>query len=268
MRKTKYNNILLASVYILIVVIISNIFWYVGYLNEESALSMFMLMLAQFFPMIVCLIMTKITGEGWNNLGITIKKKSWKYFGISIVATICLSYLSDPVVLLVFGKNVESSFTISSLWEIAMMTLLGTACFIECLGEELGWIGYLYGKLEHEMGIWKACTILGLLRGIYHIGILLHMDYPVQGFIELTVTNICLSFFMVYLYKKSESIFACSISHGISAMLPVFLVYNEDWYYTNPFAMMLANISFFLVGGYCFMKCKRTFGEDKKYIKE
>lgn len=257
MEKEGRKSMSLAIAYTLIVLVFSNILWYIGYLHAESDLSMLMLALAQFLPMIVCLIMTKITGEGWNDLGINIKRKSWRYYGISILVTVCLSYLMDPFMLFVFGKNVETTFTISNFKEIVLMTFLGTACCIECLGEELGWIGYLYGKLESSMGICKSCVLLGVIRGIYHIGILLHMNYPVQAFIEITITNICLSFFMVYVYKKSESIFACSISHGISALLPVYLVYSEDWYYTNPFAMIFANVSVFVVGFYFLLRCKQ-----------
>lgn len=97
----------------------------------------------------------------------------------------------------------------------------------------------MYEKLEKLAGTAGACVLLGVIRGMYHLGMLVLMDYPVQMFIEITVSNICLSFFLVYLYKKSGSIFACSISHGISNLLPVFLIYEKAWYYTHIAAMLV-----------------------------
>ena len=69
----KRINMIQAIVYTMIVLIVSNIFWCIGYKDEESATVNFFIMAAQFLPMIVCLIMTKITQEGWTNLGNTLQ---------------------------------------------------------------------------------------------------------------------------------------------------------------------------------------------------
>ena len=143
--------------------------------------------------------------------------------------------------LLLFSENVSLDFGKDQMLNILLMTLVSIACCVECLGEELGWIGYLYGKIESMVRTIWTCVILRTIRGVYHIGILIHMDYTIPAFLELTLSNICLSFFMVYLYKRSESIFTCSISHGISGLLPILLIYNQQWYYTNPLAMIVSN---------------------------
>ena len=232
----------LAVLYIVIVLVAGNILWYIGYSNRESDDAVFCIVLAQFMPMLVCLFMSKISKEGWNNLGIKVQKKSWKYFLLSIIGSVIIVYAADPLALLLFPNDVSTNFSIREIANILLLTVFGTACFIECLGEELGWIGYLYEKLERLIGIGWACVLLGVIRGIYHLGMIVLMNYPVQMFVEITISNICLSFFMVYLYKKSGSIFACSISHGICNLLPVFLVYEEDWYYTHFPVMMVMMI--------------------------
>ena len=232
----------LAVLYIVIVLVAGNILWYIGYSNRESDDAVFCIVLAQFMPMLVCLFMSRISKEGWNNLGIKVQKKSWKYFLLSIIGSVIIVYAADPLALLLFPNAVSTNFSIREIANILLLTVFGTACFIECLGEELGWIGYLYEKLERLIGIGWACVLLGVIRGIYHLGMIVLMNYPVQMFVEITISNICLSFFMVYLYKKSGSIFACSISHGICNLLPVFLVYEEDWYYTHFPVMMVMMI--------------------------
>jgi len=67
--KDNRKNLIQASIYTIIVLIVSNILWYIGYKDAESASGNLMINAAQFFPMILCLIMTQITGEGWNDLG-------------------------------------------------------------------------------------------------------------------------------------------------------------------------------------------------------
>jgi len=104
--------------------------------------------------------------------------------------------------LILFRENVSIDFEKDMIVKILLMTLMGIACCIECLGEELGWIGYLYGKFESIAGTIWACVIIGLIRGSFHIGILIHMNFAIPAFLELTLSNICLSFFMVYSYKK------------------------------------------------------------------
>ena len=76
----------LAVLYIVIVLVAGNILWYIGYSNRESDDAVFCIVLAQFMPMLVCLFMSRISKEGWNNLGIKVQKKSWKYFLLSIIA--------------------------------------------------------------------------------------------------------------------------------------------------------------------------------------
>ena len=59
--------------------LICNSLWYFAYSNQESEFSVFFMMIASFFPMILTLVITKITKEGWDNLGIVFNlKKSWR----------------------------------------------------------------------------------------------------------------------------------------------------------------------------------------------
>lgn len=128
------------------------------------------------------------------------------------------------------------------------MMVLGIGCFIECMGEELGWISYLFPRLEKLMGTTAGCIILGIIRACWHLGILVLMEHPILSFFELMVSNVCLQFFMVYMYKKSGSLFPCTISHGISNLMPIFLVYNENWYYTSILPIFVAMIPEILYG--------------------
>lgn len=236
-------------IYLAALLPLANLCWFAAYSNQESDYAAMLVVAASFLPMALTLILAKISGEGWNHLGIIFNlKKSWKTYLLSIVGTVLLTYLADPFMLLFFPEKVSTSFTPAELPSILLYTLLGTACFIECLGEELGWISYLFPKLEAVLGTYVSCFLLGLIRGVYHLGILVVMEFPVTMFVEITLSNICLQPFLIYLFKKSGSVFPCSISHGISNLMPIFLVYESGWYYKNPCAILLCMIPSLMFG--------------------
>lgn len=262
----KKKSLAIVIIYLILCLGISNLLWVLAYSNPEADGSMLFAMLAAFFPMLLALIMAKITGEGWNHLGIAFHFRKWRYYLIAVLGTILLVYGSNPLMLLLFPAEVRSSFSPDRIGEILLMVLLGILCFIECLGEELGWIGYLFPKLEELVGTTGSILLLGLIRGCYHIGLLSFMDYPVQGFVELTISNILLQSFMVYLYKQSGSLFPCTIMHGISNLLPILLVYDNNWYYHSFFAMAVNMVPTAIIGIACYLimkkkeiLCKRTY---------
>lgn len=84
------------------------------------------------------------------------------------------------------------------------------------------------------------------------------MEHPVLSFIEIMMSNVCLQFFMVYLYKKSGSLFPCTISHGISNLMPIFLVYEKEWYYTSILPIIVAMIPELLFGVFGYIQLKRS----------
>ena len=246
---------------------ISTPLWYLAYSNQEADYAVFCVMLASFLPAVLTLVITKITKEGWDNLGIAFNlKKSWKIYLLSMFGTTLLPYLADPLMLLLFPENVTTTFTPMELINIVIVMLIGTACFIECLGEELGWIGYLFPRLEKVLGTMPACVALGVIRATWHIGILVMMDYPVYGFIELLLSNVFLQSFMVYMFKKSGSLFPCTISHGISNLMPIFLVYDSSWYYTSILPMVVCLIPVVVYGVLAYLGMKKANLLCKKVV--
>lgn len=244
--------------YLVIVLLLANICWLIAYSNPEDDGALLFIMIASFLPMVLTLIITKITKEGWNDLGIQFGfKKGWQMYLVSIFGTLLMTYLANPFMLLLFKGQVTSSFTPAALGEVALSTLLGIACFIEMMGEELGWIGYVYPRLEKLTGSISALVLLGIIRGIYHLGILFYMDHPVVAFVEITLSNILLSPFMIYLFKRSGSVFPCTISHGIANLLPIFLIYDNDWYYSHIWPMVICMIPTLLVGAYGLLGMKK-----------
>lgn len=256
---TKRSILKQIIVFLIPCLVISNILWYLGYSDQTSDNSMMFVMLAGFLPAALALIITKVTKEGWNNLGIAFNiKNGWKMYLLSIIGTTAMAYLADPLMLLIFSEEVSTTFTLPQIKDVALAMLIGTACLIECLGEELGWIGYLFPRLERMMGTIPACAVIGTIRAVWHIGILFFIEYPVVSFIELMLSNIFLQLFMIYMFKKSGSLFPCSISHGISNLLPIFLVYESKWYYTSVVPMVISMLPALIFAALGFLGLKRN----------
>lgn len=250
-----------AFIYILTCLLLSNIMWYIGYAlyskDEEHPIAMILIMLTSFMPAFITLIMTKITKEGWESLPLHPHPiAAFKTYILTIVFTLLLTYLSDPFYLLFFKDNVTYSPEGCSLtgWlQVLLLCLLALAMSVEMLGEELGWMGYLFPKLEQLYGTTAAIAITGLIRALWHIGILVHMDHPVIGFLDLTISNILCQSLLVYITKKSNSVFPAAVSHGITLLCPIFLVYSEEFYAQNIFAMnSVGLISALCIGGLCY----------------
>ena len=247
------------TIFTIICLVVSTPLWYMAYKNPEADIAIFFTIAAGFFPMILTLVITKITKEGWGNLGIVFNlKKGWKIYLIAIFGTTLLPYISDLLLLLIFQKHVSVDIASNAPLLILGAMLMGIACFIECLGEELGWIGYLFPRLEKVFGTIMACVLLGIIRAVWHLGIFAFIEFPIHSFFELMLSNIFLQFFMVYMYKKSGSLFPCSISHGISNLLPYFLVYESAWYYKSILPIIVCMMPSMLYGAFGYFQMKKS----------
>lgn len=257
-RKTTQKYTL---IYIITCLLISNIMWYIGYSlytkDAEHPIAMILIMLTSFMPAFITLFMTKVTKEGWESLPLHPHPiAGFKAYLIAIVFTLLLVYLGDPLYLLIFKGNVTyapEGCTLNGWLQVFLLCLLALAMSVEMLGEELGWMGYLFPKLESLYGTTIAIVLTGLIRSLWHIGILIHMPHSIIGFFELMISNIMCQSLLVYITKKGKSVFPAAVSHGITLLLPIFLVYSEEFYNQNLFTMKLVGqISGLLIGGLCY----------------
>lgn len=260
------NKKLEIILYVIICLLLANVFWYCAYIYMKDIIGVVAMMLGSFIPMILALIFIKIFKGNYKELGFRLNmKKSWKIYLLSFIISVFLSYVATPLMLLIFHGKVSVDFTQETLMMLFLTPIVGTISSIEMMGEEIGWIGYLYPKLEKNNGTILACIILGIIRGFYHFGIIIVRDFPIHGLIELTVSNILLSFVMVYLFKKSKSLFPICLLHILLNLFPIILVYENSWYYTSIFPMIISMLPAIIISLYfiCLMK-KQNLIELKK----
>lgn len=107
-----------------------------------------------------------------------------------------------------FGVALPLLFTI---------TVIGTAVWT--LGEELGWRGFLFPRLQERFGFHGACLISGVIWAVWHYPGLLWADYN-AGTNEVfaigcfTVMVTAMAYIMGYLRVRSGSIWPCVLLHS------------------------------------------------------
>lgn len=132
-------------------------------------------------------------------------QKAWKIYLFAVAGALVMSYLNELLMYLMFRGEVSfqaGAFTLRGLGEIFGMTILGVLASVEMLGEELGWLGWLFPKLEKLHGTKAAILLLALIRTIWHLGILIFLPHPLIGLCDLFLSNLLSQGFLVYLTKE------------------------------------------------------------------
>jgi len=86
-------------------------------------------------------------------------------------------------------------------------------------GEELGWRGYLQGRLIERFGLSRGIIVLGLLWSFWHLPLLLagynYPQHPVLGaFVLSPLLLVAASFFMAWLTLRTQSFWPAALAHG------------------------------------------------------
>ena len=238
--------------YILLCLIITNILWYVGYGIEEkesgNIMALVLIYLASFIPAIVALIMCKLNKEKIKTLLILPNiKKSWKYYLMAILVGLIMIYSSDIMPFLFFPKDVillTKNISLMFLLKIILFTVFSILASIVLLGEELGWMGYLFPRLEKISGTILSIFIIAIIRTLWHLGILVRMDNFAFVFITLFISNLVLQSILVYFTKKSNSVFPSAIIHSITNIMVglSFVSYTEEFYNNNAIQFSLIGL--------------------------
>ena len=157
------------------------------------------------------------------------------------------------------GRGIFSgTFTLRVLGEILGMTILGVLASVEMLGEELGWLGWLFPKLEKLHGTKAAMLLLALIRTIWHLGILIFLPHPLIGLCDLFLSNLLSQGFLVYLTKKSASLFPAAVVHAVTNLLPALVAYSDSFYQVHIVPMNGAGlVSAAVVGGISYLLMRK-----------
>lgn len=202
-----------------------------------------------FMPALAVIITTLITKNKFKDTWIKPNFKSnLKYYLLAWLLPVVLIILGSVVYYLIYPSHFDSSMLtmieatkgqLSSLGKVvpndaqlkSMLILqLVTSIFIApvvnfvtCLGEELGWRGYLLPNLLEKMSPIKATIVSGVIWGIWHapmiaMGHNYGLDYrsaPFGGILAMIVFCVLIGSFLSYITIKTKSCIPAVIGHSM-----------------------------------------------------
>ena len=229
--------------------------------GKLEGLATFMLSLSVFMPAITGVICVLKNKEGIGTLKLLpgLYKTGWVYL-IAIFGGAVLSLMTEPFVMLFFPETekLSNGAMPELLFNILLYIVIGVIGSVGILGEEIGWMGYLYPKMEKLCGLIPALIATGLIRGLWHVVMFMQMDLKagVIGFICLSISNVFLGSVLVLLTKLTNSVYPATIVHALSNALPSvlfgYLVIDEVLYDKNYVAIQFVSlIPAVIVGTIC-----------------
>ncbi len=115
-------------------------------------------------------------------------------------------------------------------WYAAPIVLL-SATLLGGGNEELGWRGIMQPELERKMPFPIATLITGCVWMAWHIPLWFVVGASQQGmnYGLYCIYGLILSFWLATIYKKTNSVFFCSLFHVFANLLLSFFVIKINW---------------------------------------
>ncbi len=264
--------------------------------NELAAHPLVMLVgYGMLCPSIANILTRLITKEGFQDLKLHINfKGNLKYYLMATVGTALYVAIGVLLVVVFFsGVRLQEIFQIDSeKFHLYIPAALSSGSFVFTsillfFGEEFGWRGYLYPKLEKVMPLPASILVGGLIWGLWHAPLTIsghnfgtdYPGFPFVGIALMCVDCIAMGSFLTYMTRKTNSIWCAAIAHGVNnqgigqilATLFIsekaFLAVNETVLNIQMWLVML--IPTVLVGAACFIAmCREDKRERSKQVSE
>ena len=158
--------------------------------------------------------------------------------------------------LLIFCILVLIQYLLLSRYDKTFSPLLVLPLYIYAISfgggfEEFGWRGILQPKLEEKISFPLATIITGLIWSIWHFPLFFIQDRgPLIGIFTFTLSSIYMSFILASIYKKTNSIFYCSLFHGLINTLSTIFIFKDiftinNYYIITSLIILIVSITLY-----------------------
>lgn len=257
-----------------------------GYSNPMATL---VISGCMFMPAIAVIITTMITKERFKDVWIKPNfKGNIKYYLIAWFAPAILIIIGAVVYYLVFPSHFDGNMTmmvnslkdqlasmnqpvltdevlkVSLISQIFMGLLLSPLLnFIPCLGEELGWRGYLLPNLCKKYSPLVATLISGVIWGVWHAPLIAmghnyglgYKTAPWGGILAMVVFCVAVGSLLSYVTLKTKSCIPAAIGHGLingfASVGVMFLVVKPNNFIGPAPTGIIGGIGFIIIGIAC-----------------
>jgi membrane protease YdiL (CAAX protease family) len=202
-----------------------------------------------FIPMLVALIL--IYRENGTAGLVELLKRPFDYKRIKSKRWYLPIFLLIPfTVFVLYGLTLLLGLPVSSPYFPTMWPLLFVILFIAAIGEELGWMGYLYEPMQERFGALKASILLGILWAVIHIPLFTSSNVSTYWMIWQLIYVAATRVLFVWIYNNTgKSIFSVVMLHTLFNSVWFLFPRNEDWVglarpvFYNPTGLALITIA-------------------------
>lgn len=183
-------------------------------------------------PALANIITRKITKEGWHDSLMHLNfKGNFKYYLLTPVFPLMMSVLDSIFMTLVYGHwDFSEMLERQSIPELIVSALviigLGPLFTWNTFGEEFGWRAYMNQKMEPLLGTTGTVIVGGIIWGVWHAPLTVeghnfgteYWGYPWLGIVCMALHCTVMGVFLMWLTKKTNSIFPAAIMHACNNM--------------------------------------------------
>ncbi len=188
----------------------------------------FFALIVGFGPALANVITRKLTHEGWNNSLLHLKLKgNLKYYLIAIISVVAMGIAEGVLATIIYGKydfsDIGGGMNGMQIAGNVMLTLSVVPLMaFNTFGEEFGWRGYMNQKMESLIGTTGTVIVGGIIWGLWHAELTVaghnfgteYDGYPYLGIISMCITCTFLGMGLMWLTKKTGSIYPATIMHA------------------------------------------------------
>lgn len=230
--------------------------------DSESAVVSLFISLSCLMPAMTAIVMGVIKKRSIEDFRVFPRlRQNKKVYLTAVLAGLAITLIDQPLEALFFPRTVQFSNFHVTEFVFSVLFLLAASMIeiITLLGEEAGWLGFLFPRLEKLHGTVLAVVFMGIIRGVWHLVMYLALGSEDVwiSFLMLTINNVLLDSLFICLMKKSSSIIPATLVHAINNTLPsaymMYVVTDEALYKQNMVSIQIVTaIPSVIVGVVCY----------------
>ena len=239
--RTRSSYLASAGFFFLLVILLSIPFYVLGAAGDRLPIMTFLPIsaLATFVPMIAALILVcrERGAQGVRELLARvldyrrIKSAGW---GLTAVLLMPMVFLLAYGVLRLEGRALPDA----QYFSIAEMIAFTLLFFAGAVGEELGWQGYGFAKLNRRWTALEAALIIGVIWALWHVIPFVEMGRSAYWIIWHSLSIVMLRIIIVWLFVNTgQSVFIAALFHT-TTNLAWGLIANYGSFY-DPLVMLI-----------------------------
>jgi membrane protease YdiL (CAAX protease family) len=228
--------------------------------------------------MVTATLLTLIDGKSISEVGLFPRLQgNIKVYVAAIVVGIILGLYDTPLTVFLFphAEWFEGFEVVRFVFKILLYIMVSILQFWILLGEEVGWMGYLYPRLERMYGTVMATIFIGIIRGFWHLAMLAQSDFSTMlcNLLFLILSNILLGSVLVLATKKSGSVIPAALIHALTNTLPsvyVDFLQVDETIYQNSYVRinLISMLPLVVVGGIALWhgRSKQLYSHNKSIL--